>query len=197
MVTFIQNRDPRYKEYLTQQAKRRKEKKIASAGASGTSTPRGARQVDPEAARLREEERMRQAAQFEEQDWQKIKEEPLSEEEVDEYAEEGDGTGLRMDDGAGGEIFECVACNKTFQSEASWGNHERSKKHKQAVYRLAKEMRAEAGDFGEDDFVTPAEGTPAESEDENLDDLDDLDEDDLAAELEKLEMKEAEDESLA
>lgn len=40
-----------------------------------------------------------------------------------------------MDDGAGGEIFECVACNKTFQSEASWGNHERSKKHKQAVFR--------------------------------------------------------------
>lgn len=137
---------------------------------------------------------MRQAAQFEEQDWQKIKEEPLSEEEIDEYADEGDGTGLRMDDGAGGEIFECVACNKTFQSEASWANHERSKKHKQAVYKLAKEMKAEAGEFSDDDFVTPAASTPAEDEEE---DLDDLDEDDLAAELEKLEMKEAEDESLA
>lgn len=192
----MQNRDPRYKEYLTEQAKRRKEKKVASAGASGASTPRGARQVDPEAARLREEERMRQAAQFEEQEWQKIKEDPLSEEEVDEYAEEGDGTGLRMDDGAGGEIFECVACNKTFQSEASWANHERSKKHKQAVYRLAKEMRAEAGEFSDDDFVTPNEGTPAESEEEDEEDSD-IDEDGLAEELEKLEMKEAENESLA
>jgi DnaJ family protein A protein 5 len=28
-----------------------------------------------------------------------------------------------------------VACNKVFQSEPSWTNHERSKKHKQAVYR--------------------------------------------------------------
>lgn len=136
---------------------------------------------------------MRQAAQFEEQDWQKIREEPLSEEEVDEYAEEGDGTGLRMDDGAGGEIFECVACNKTFQSEASWNNHERSKKHKQAVYKLAKEMRAEAGEFSEDDFLTPNEGTPVEDENEDRD----FDEDDLADELEKLEMKEAEDVSLA
>jgi DnaJ family protein A protein 5 len=102
---------------------------------SGTSTPRRAPRVDAEAAKRREEERMRAAEAFQEQEWQKVQ--PVSDEEddVDEYAEEGDGTGIRMDDGAGGEIFECVACNKTFQSEASWSNHERSKKHKQAVWR--------------------------------------------------------------
>lgn len=90
--------------------------------------------MDAEAAKRREEERRKAAEAFQEQEWQKAKE--LSdEEEEDQYAEEGDGTGIRMDDGAGGEIFECVACNKTFQSEASWTNHERSKKHKQAVWK--------------------------------------------------------------
>lgn len=41
-----------------------------------------------------------------------------------------------------------MACGKTFASEASWVNHERSKKHKQAVWRLKKEMRAEAKAMG-------------------------------------------------
>lgn len=77
---------------------------------------------------------MEAAANYQEQDWQKVKE-PSDDEEEEEPEEEGDGTGIRLDDGAGGEIFECVACNKTFQSEASWSNHERSKKHKQAVWR--------------------------------------------------------------
>lgn len=70
----------------------------------------------------------------------------MEEEEPEE--ELGDGTGVRLDDGQGGEIFECVACGKTFASEASWINHERSKKHKQAVWRLKKEMRAEAKAMG-------------------------------------------------
>lgn len=33
-----------------------------------------------------------------------------------------------------------MACGKDFASEASWANHERSKKHKQAVYRLRQEL---------------------------------------------------------
>lgn len=70
------------------------------------------------------------------------------EEEKEPEEELGDGTGVRIDDGQGGEIFECVACGKTFASEASWINHERSKKHKQAVWRLKKEMRAEAKAMG-------------------------------------------------
>lgn len=70
------------------------------------------------------------------------------EEEEQPEEELGDGTGVRLDDGQGGEIFECVACGKTFASEASWINHERSKKHKQAVWRVKKEMRAEAKAIG-------------------------------------------------
>jgi DnaJ family protein A protein 5 len=76
----------------------------------------------------------RAAAEYEIQDWQRIVESD-SEDDEPPPEEQGDGTGIRLDDGAGGEVFECVACAKFFASEASWENHERSKKHKQAVYR--------------------------------------------------------------
>ena len=77
---------------------------------------------------------MRAAADFEEQHWQRLHQYGADEEEQQEE-EQDDGTGLRFDDGVGGEAFECVACSKTFRSEASWENHERSKNHKQAVRR--------------------------------------------------------------
>ena len=66
---------------------------------------------------------MRIASEFEEQDWQRIQEGDHVEDEV----------GDEMNGSA--ELFECVACSKVFSSNASWLNHERSKKHKQAVYR--------------------------------------------------------------
>jgi len=72
-----------------------------------------------EAAKKRAEERMQAAAQFQEQSWQKV-------------IVDSDDTDIEE---ISGEALECVACGKTFQSEASWANHERSKKHKQAVYR--------------------------------------------------------------
>lgn len=137
LVGFIQNRDPRYKAYQAQQAQAKKARHGDPLSRSGTSTP-SAREprVDLEAARKREEERMQAAAAFQEQDWQRVRDPDADDEDVmDEYVEEGDGTGIRLDNGAGGEIFECVACNKEFHTEASWSNHERSKKHKQAVWR--------------------------------------------------------------
>ncbi|OCF34510.1 hypothetical protein I316_03551 [Kwoniella heveanensis BCC8398] len=152
LVLFVQHRDPRYKAH---QAKVAKEKAAAKASkaASGSSTPNAIPSgIDPEAARLRHEERLRSAAEFEEQSWQKLGANHSDEEEEEEEnaaeQEAGDGTGVRLDDGNGGELFECVACGKTFASEASWGNHERSKKHKQAVWRLKKEMMAEEEAMG-------------------------------------------------
>lgn len=135
LVQFVQHRDPRYKAYQAKQAQLKKAKKADPLSQSGTSTPNSRTpQIDPEAAKKRAEERRQAAEAFEEQEWQKVK--PPSDDEEDVEEEElGDGTGIRLDDGAGGEIFECVACNKMFQTEASWENHERSKKHKQAVWR--------------------------------------------------------------
>ena len=91
---------------------------------------------------------MKAAADFEEQHWQRIQEIPSSDEEQEE--DQGDGTGQEIDDGAGGKAFECVACAKTFQSEASWENHERSKKHKQAVWRYVNSGPDESADHTED-----------------------------------------------
>lgn len=48
---------------------------------------------------------------------------------------------------------------------------------------MAKEMRAENFEFDEDDFITPAEGTPFEGD---LQDAD-LDDDELMTELQQLE----------
>nr|XP_019049923.1 hypothetical protein I302_00343 [Kwoniella bestiolae CBS 10118]OCF28853.1 hypothetical protein I302_00343 [Kwoniella bestiolae CBS 10118] len=179
LVLFIQHRDPRYKAH---QAKLAKEKALAKASKvnSGTSTPSGpASGIDADAARKRHEDRMRSAAEFEEQSWQKLDgrhsdEEELEEEENTEEQETGDGTGIRLDDGMGGEFFECVACSKTFASEASWANHERSKKHKQAVWRLKKEMMAEAKAMGESREVSDEEGDLEEEEDNFQDAPEDL-----------------------
>lgn len=45
------------------------------------------------------------------------------------------------------EEWECVACRKTFRSEAAWDSHERSKKHMKEVERLKREMQADDQDL--------------------------------------------------
>ncbi len=82
---------------------------------------------------------MRAAAEYEEQHWQRIREDGSSDEGDEE--EQGDGMDQRVGDDEDGEAFECVACGKIFRSEASWVNHERSKKHKQAVWRFVADIR--------------------------------------------------------
>lgn len=106
LVSFVQHRDPRYKAHQARLARQE--------NTSGASTPQ-----HRDKGRKREEERMKAAAEYQEQAWQVVQD---SSEESQAESEAG-------------EALECVACNKTFQSEASWNNHERSKKHKQAMYR--------------------------------------------------------------
>lgn len=45
------------------------------------------------------------------------------------------------------EEWECVACRKTFRSEAAWDSHERSKKHMKEVENLKREMQVEDQDL--------------------------------------------------
>lgn len=45
------------------------------------------------------------------------------------------------------EVFECVACGKSFKSEAAWSSHERSKKHIKSVEDLQHQMEREAADL--------------------------------------------------
>ena len=129
LALFLQHRDPRYKQHQAKLRALRASNKKAPATVPST-TP------SVQTEKQKEEARLRAAEEYEEQEWQRLHLDPVSGESEDEEPEdEGDGTGVRMDDGQGGEIFECVACDKTFLSEASWENHERSKKHKQAVWR--------------------------------------------------------------
>lgn len=78
------------------------------------------------------------------------------------------------------EEWECVACGKTFRSEAAWDSHERSRKHLKAVEELKRQMREESeelglgeddgsidkgdGDAGSDEVAEEPPETPAFSE---------------------------------
>lgn len=60
------------------------------------------------------------------------------------------------------EEWECVACGKTFRSEAAWNSHERSKKHAKEIERLKREMLQDHEELGLeiDDDAGPAEAPP-------------------------------------
>jgi DnaJ family protein A protein 5 len=112
---FVRKRDPRYKAYIARQAKSTEQ--ASSAPASGTATPR----------------KPAQASTFVAQDWQTVAEPSDAAADLEWARAEG----------AEDEEWECVACNKTFRSEAAWNSHERSKKHLRAVEQLKREMQNE------------------------------------------------------
>lgn len=138
LAMFVRKRDPRYKSHLATQAAMAAAKASGQGGSprtpqkSGTSTP------VPSGS-----------CAFVEQSWQKA---AFSREHADlEWA--------AAENGEDSEEWECVACSKTFRSEAAWDSHERSKKHLQAVERLKREMaeenellglEAEGDDIGKD-----------------------------------------------
>jgi DnaJ family protein A protein 5 len=127
---FVRKRDPRYKAHIAHQAKSTEQ--ASSTPASGTATPRKSAPLST----------------FVAQDWQKV-------------AEPGDSAAdleWARAEGAEDEEWECVACNKTFRSEAAWNSHERSKKHLRAVEQLKREMQNEEleldlGDQDGDEFA--------------------------------------------
>lgn len=112
---FVRKRDPRYKAYIARQAQ--PPGQATPTPASGSQTPR---KTAPKST-------------FVAQDWQKV-------------AETSDATAdleWARAEGAEDEEWECIACNKTFRSEAAWNGHERSKKHLRAVEQLKRVMQDE------------------------------------------------------
>lgn len=135
LALFVRKRDPRFKAYQAAQAAQ------AAAGANEAQAEERRRE---QAARYHEAKRA-QAASFQAQDWQQAEAEGFDSDFAsgESYSAAQDSEG---EEGSGGEddpMWDCVACNKVFQSQAAWENHERSKKHKKEVHRLQKEMRAE------------------------------------------------------
>lgn len=115
LVMFMRKRDPRYKAYIARQAQ--PPGHASPTPASGSVTPR---KTAPKST-------------FVAQDWQKVAE--MSDAAADlEWARA---------EGSEDEEWECIACNKTFRSEAAWNGHERSKKHLRAVEQLKREMQDE------------------------------------------------------
>lgn len=56
------------------------------------------------------------------------------------------------------EVFECVACGKSFKSEAAWDSHERSKRHTKNVEALRRHMQEEGMELDLSDQREPGLG---------------------------------------
>ncbi|KAG6909987.1 hypothetical protein DXG01_013987 [Tephrocybe rancida] len=120
LAKFIRKRDPRYKAHLARQAEQPQQSQ-----ASGSATPiAGA------------SKRQQTTEEYVEQDWQKVDTTKLHS-DLDWAAAEGEDP----------EEWECVACRKTFRSEAAWDSHERSKKHLREVELLRQQMLEENEDL--------------------------------------------------
>ncbi|KAI0636163.1 hypothetical protein C8Q77DRAFT_1101965 [Trametes polyzona] len=130
LATFIRKRDPRYKAHLARQAQ-------------GQSTPQGARTPSSKQVAAVPQ------TVFVEQDWQKatVKDDAA---DLEWAAAEGENE----------EEWECVACGKSFRSEAAWDSHERSKKHLKAVEALKRQMEQENEELFMDEGLPGSDGEP-------------------------------------
>ncbi|KAG5646097.1 hypothetical protein DXG03_004336 [Asterophora parasitica] len=143
LAKFIRKRDPRYKAHQVRQTELSQNQASASATPVG-GAPRRRQQVTEE---------------YIEQDWQKVDTGHLHA-DLDWAAAEGDDP----------EEWECVACQKSFRSEAAWDSHERSKKHLKAVELLRQQMLGEDEDLdlgepsGDDEDVVEDDGVDALSD---------------------------------
>lgn len=134
LVLFVRRRDPRYIPTATTDAERQNTLKEAAAA---------------QAARARKANAEKLASQAM-PSWTQSRDD----QEGDDYATDEGGDGDEEDqveeeeEDEEPEIWECVGCSKTFKSEGQYDAHERSKKHKQAVFRLKREMREEDAELG-------------------------------------------------
>ncbi|KAI5892402.1 DnaJ-domain-containing protein [Schizophyllum commune H4-8] len=120
LAKFLRKRDPRYKAFQQAQATGNMNTNASKAGQSTTRST-------TEAA----------AAAYVEQEWQKTNHHDTHADLEWAFAE-----------GEDPEEWECVACGKSFRSEAAWDSHERSRKHMVQVERLRREMEKEDEELG-------------------------------------------------
>ena len=183
LVLFVRRRDPRYVPTATTDAERQNTLKEAAAAQAARARKANAERLAAQAVPTWTQSRGDQEGDDYATD------EAGEEGEADEDEEEGE------EEEEEPEIWKCVVCSKTFKSEGQYDAHERSKKHKQAVFRLAREMRDEDVELGlkseanrtEETIIDEAEdeadanSLPGELE-EKLD-LDDDDDDDDAGSM--------------
>ncbi|XP_014661423.1 PREDICTED: dnaJ homolog subfamily C member 21-like [Priapulus caudatus] len=191
LVTYVRKRDKRVQAY-----RKMLEEKAA------------AHKKSVEERRVKERrERLAQMQDFEEADWSSMAAVETSLREIEAELNREFGGGLSESDDAGQEDDEegldeedeeeeeeeddnslfCVACNKAFQSDKAFANHEKSKKHREKVARLKAEMEAEDEELAEtqaegqniDDVETQMEDLDKDDELQNLDEDEELEDDDI------------------
>lgn len=129
---FVRKRDPRYKAHLKAQSQ-------PVVTLPPVNSPPGL------------QTKMEPPAVYIEQEWQKTS--VLGVEDLEWALAEGNGDP---------EVFECVACGKSFKSEAAWNSHERSKKHIKNVEVLRRQMKEEATELDLSDPSDESEPEPME-----------------------------------
>lgn len=109
LVSIIKKRDPRYKKHLRMLEERSHDaqKKLSAQQEYCKS------------------ERIKQAKNYEEAEWTKIKDQNSNDAEINESVLS---------------LFECIVCSKIFKSDNQLQSHENSKKHKSAIEALKSEM---------------------------------------------------------
>ena len=122
---FVRKRDPRYKSHLAHQARLNRTK------ANGSLTPSGPKSM-PRRAQANNTN-----TPYVEQEWQKVTKDHQHD-DLEWAAGEGEDS----------QEWECVACGKSFKSEAAWDSHERSKKHMKEIERLRRVMMEENEELG-------------------------------------------------
>lgn len=168
LVSFVRKRDPRFVKYQTDHAPGGEVYK-AQIAARQKEINQKAKEREEAAKAYRESERKANGngnagwnagfddgldSEFESEeeedshsdDDQDVEEDEDDQEDDEDGEEQEEGNGvdpnsMGAENASGG--WDCVACDKIFQNEKTWLNHEKSKKHRQAVWRLKKEMRAE------------------------------------------------------
>lgn len=151
LAIFIQNRDPRYHAYQRQRERSKKEAQRGPAGLRprGSGKPQPTARAQPTAKRNVHADMAAQHAdpgsEFYAQSWQQV--DSVIDLDENDFATSAkpkkpsnwNETGMVDEEGSDSEEeegqYECFACNKIFASEKTWENHERSRKHKQAVER--------------------------------------------------------------
>lgn len=154
LAAFVRKRDPRYKKFQAE---------LNSTG-PGSTADLARRKAEAEKIRLEREAR---AQSYQAQSWQQpdYRFSDEDEDEEDDEDEDGETDNDSNDDGEAGGLsgpnaaidplddpsysgWDCVACDKFFQSEAAFRNHERSAKHKKAVQKIQREMQDEEDELG-------------------------------------------------
>ncbi|KAL5121099.1 hypothetical protein ACEQ8H_000950 [Pleosporales sp. CAS-2024a] len=148
LLAFVRKRDPRYQHNTKSADEQAKAQRDATKTQAAKARAAQMAKLDQEAHAL--------------PDWATARPPDDQEDETEEERDQ--------------ELYECLACNKTFKSERQYDAHEKSKKHQKALQALQRKMQKDNAHLHLDDDAPsshPVEETPASASASDTNDLDD------------------------